>query len=406
MRILYISGDLGIEVSGRKGASTHIRETCRQLARRGHEVMLVTPCPGEVTDHGFHVTAVEPPRAKWMGIDLRYRLLDHRIGVAAARLLREFQPDVVYERYALYQRAGQRIAARAGLPHILEVNSVLAEEMRERLRLPAWAARSEARIWSSARVIICVSHKLEERIRAAVQARGVPCPEIEVSPVGVDPEQFRPDVEPVDWQQFGLGGKSIVGYAGTVTRWHGIGLLFAAAEIIRRRRQAVCFVVIGGETEKIAQLRRRAWELGVGDHLKFLGSFPHSEIPAMLTGMDACVIPDTQDWSSPTKYFEMAAAGRAVVAGRAPAIEEVVGGDGIGALLFERGNAADLVAKLDIVLSDRELAARLGRQARQRILERYTWDSNIARVLNLYARQGVTLSPADREFVNKWVGVR
>lgn len=404
MRILYISGDLGIEVGGRKGASTHIRETCSQLAKRGHEVLLVTPSPGECESPSFEIVAVEPPRAKWMGMDLRYALLNWKLKGIVSEVIHRFRPDVVYERYALYQSASQHLCNKLGLPRILEVNSILSQEMCHRLKFPSWAARVERAIWAGERAIICVSKVLQKAICEKVAAaRGAP-EHIIVSPVGVDPEQFHPAVTPVDWEKLGIPGRRIVGYAGTLTRWHGIDLLFDAATTARDRQLPLCFVVIGGEPEKIAALRRKAWELNVGDQLRFLGSFPHGEIPSLLAGMDICVIPNTQDWSSPTKYFEMAAMARPVVAGAAPAICEVVGGDGVGALLFERANPHDMVRKLQLLLDNPQLASELGNRARERVLKLYSWDCNIARILKLYAQLGVPMRDEDRELIAQCAG--
>lgn len=404
MRILYVCGDLGIDVMGRKGASTHLRETCRQLANRGHEVLLVTPVPSVTQSTNFRTHFVEPPRAKWLGMDLRYHLLNNRIKSLLPKLIKEFRPDAVYERYALYQTAAQKICKAFSLPRILEVNSILSQEMHHRLRFPRWAARCESRLWAAERVIICVSSVLESCIREVARGYGNKLLHLVVSPVGVDPEQFHPDVPPLDWEHFGILARRVVGYTGTLTRWHGIDLLFEAAVLAKQRSLPVCFVVAGGEPEKVATLRKKSWDLGVGDYLKFLGSFPHDEIPSLLAAMDICVIPDTQDWSSPTKYFEMAAMQRPVLAAKAPAITEVVGGDGVGALLFDRGDAQDLIRKLEMVLNDEALASRLGRTARERVLRHYSWDCNIARILKAYAVLGVPLGDADRELVAKCLG--
>jgi len=389
MRILYICGDLGIDVLGRKGASTHVRETCRQLAKRGHEVLLVTPTAEPSDELNFEVVPVAAPRAKWLGMDLRYVVLNRTIKGVLPGIIRRFQPDAMYERYALYQCAGRQIAERFNLPRILEINSILSEEMTLRLRFPSWAARCERRLWARERAIICVSSVLAQRIRECGKAFGAEPEYLVISPVGVDPDEFSPAVVPVNWERFGIFGKKIVGYTGTLTRWHGIDLLFDAADLVRKQGLPICFVVVGGDPEKVAALRKRSWDQGLGDVLKFLGSAPHSEIPAYMAGMDACVIPDTQDWSSPTKYFEMAAMQRPVVAANAPAITEVVGGDGIGALLFERGNVAEMVEKLKMVLNDSALAMRLGLAARERVMQKYSWDHNIGRILKIYESMGV-----------------
>ncbi|GIX45018.1 MAG: hypothetical protein KatS3mg130_1426 [Candidatus Sumerlaea sp.] len=105
--------------------------------------------------------------------------------------------------------------------------------------------------------------------------------------------------------------------------------------------------------------------------------------------MDICLIADTQDWSSPTKYFEMAAMGKPVVAARVAAIEEVMGGDGVGGVLFERGNAQDAVSKLRLLVEHPEQAKMLGQQARERVLENYSWERNIERMMALYRKLGV-----------------
>ena len=404
MRILYISGDMGIEVGGRKGASTHIRETCHQLSERGHSVLLLTPCPGDLSDVRVEVRTVALPAAKWLGMDLRYLEMNRRIARVLPRVYREFHPDVVYERYALYQSAGQKFCRRYRLPRILEVNSVLSEEMRSRLKLPLLARAAEQQIWRRERAIICVSSVLKCRILEACEASRDNVSEIVISPVGVDPNIFHPSVPPMDLSRWGISGKKIVGYTGTLTRWHGIDLLFDAAEIMKQRNLDMCFVIVGGEDEKVRTLREKVRKLALEDYLFFLGSLPHSEIPSILTALDAAVIPDTQDWSSPTKYFEMAAAGCAVVAARAPAIEEVTGGNEAGALLFERGNVEEMVTCLEKVCFQPDLAIRLGKQAREHVLRYYSWDCNIARILALYQRMGILLSAKDRELVERCAG--
>lgn len=404
MRILYISGDMGVEVSGRKGASTHIRETCHQLRARGHEVLLVTPMPGDTRMLSVPIEVVEAPSSKWLGMDLRYVLLDRRMARRLPLIIDRFRPDAIYERYSLYQTAGQRVARRYALPRILEINSLLVREMRHRLRLPALARHYETQLWAGEDTVICVSALLARHVRQATQPRGPLPRRIVISPVGVDPEVFHPNVSPVDWTRFGISGKKIVGYAGTLTKWHGVDLLFDAAELLRRRGLSVCFVVIGGEPEKVRTLRDKAAARNLNGYLEFLGSFPHQDIPHFLSGMDVCVIPDTQDWSSPTKYFEMAAVARPVVAADAPAIAEVLGGNGIGGVIFRRGDAEDLVRRILDLLEDPERAKRLGMAARQRVVTHYSWDCNIARILDAFGRQGAPLTQDDRELIARCAG--
>jgi glycosyltransferase involved in cell wall biosynthesis len=227
----------------------------------------------------------------------------------------------------------------------------------------------------------------------------------------VDPETFRPDTPPADLSAYRGSGRKIAGYMGTMTAWHGIDLFFDAARILRDENHPVLILAVGGDPDRVDRLRLKTAELGLESHLQFHGSIPYDQVPGYLAAMDVCLIPDAQDWSSPTKYFEFAASGRPVVAARLPATEEVLGLTGETGLFFERRNARDMVTRILQVLGDPELAARLGRGARTRILQYFTWDCNLRAMMALFQKLGVraaTLahglpasgvepSPADRQ---------
>jgi glycosyltransferase involved in cell wall biosynthesis len=389
VKILYICCDLGVEISGRKGASTHVREACHALQRYGHEVLLVSPVVGDRSKLGFPVVEVTPPRARWLGADLRYVVLNYQMQRLLPKIIQDFAPDVVYERYSLYQTAGQAICRKLGIPRILEVNTLLATELRHRLRFPRLARLIESRLWRGESAIICVSSVLRDMI---VKQSGLDMGRmagIVVSPVGVDPDVFAPTVSPLPRSKVGCERHVIVGYVGTLTTWHGVELFFKVGRLLQDENLPICLVVVGGEPERVERLRQRAATECL-EHLHFAGSVPHEEVPHWLATMDICLIADTQDWSSPTKYFEMAAMGKPVVAARVAAIEEVMGGDGVGGVLFERGNAQDAVSKLRLLVEHPEQAKTLGQQARERVLENYSWERNLERMMALYRKLGVS----------------
>jgi len=77
------------------------------------------------------------------------------------------------------------------------------------------------------------------------------------------------------------------------------------------------------------------------------------------------------------KVLEAMAMERPVVASDAcaTAIDAVVGRDLLGA-----GDAAQFVAAIESLLADPGRSAALGRAARRCILERYSWDAQLARI--------------------------
>lgn len=398
MKILYICGDMGVEIGGRKGAATHVREACHAMMNYGHHVRLLTPAPGDRSQVLVPMIVVPPPKAKWLGSDMRYILLNKRMKNALNRIISEFRPDGVYERYSLYQTAGQELCQKYGIPRILEVNTLLAREQANRLHWPAYANHIEGNLWRREKAIICVSEMLKKLMIDAANIDERRMVGFNVSPVAVNPDTFNPRTLPVDLERFGLKGKKIAGYMGTLTSWHGVHLFFDGARILKERGENVVIMAVGGEPERVERLRAQVREQGLEQHLRFHGSIAFTDVPAYLAAMDVCLIADTQDWSSPTKFFEFAAMERAVVAGRSPAVEEVFGKEQTTGLLFERGNAAEMVDQILKLTNDPDLAHRIGRAARQRVLLHYTWRRNIAMIMKLYQDLGaknVFMPPPD-----------
>lgn len=404
MKILYISGDSGVEVGGRKGASTHIRETCHALQRFGHEVRIVTPTPGDLSRVKVPVIKVPPFRAKWIGSDARHLLLNFRMGKAIEKEMRTFKPDAVYERYSLYQTAGLKLCHKYKLPRILEVNTLLAKEQAKRLHYPWLAEKVENSLWQREKAIICVSQKLKDLMTEAAGLKESAMAGFEISPVAVDTEVFNPNVVPDDELVQLKQGRALAGYVGTLTAWHGVDLFFDVAKILQERNVPILTLAVGGEPERVERLKARVKQEGLESHLQFYGSVDHHRVPGFLAAMDMCLIADTQDWSSPTKFFEFAAMGKAIVASRSPSVIEVFGGDGKAGMIFERGSAAGMADAMIEVANNPELAASLGAAARRRVLERYTWQCNIKTIMKLYRAMGAAnaefppeqcLTPAD-----------
>ena len=81
--------------------------------------------------------------------------------------------------------------------------------------------------------------------------------------------------------------------------------------------------------------------------------------------------------------LEAMASGTPVVCSRVGGLPEIVE-DGVTGMLVEPGDVDGLRGRLDQLLQDRALAARLGRNGRERALERFTWDACAMRCLTAY----------------------
>jgi glycosyltransferase involved in cell wall biosynthesis len=207
---------------------------------------------------------------------------------------------------------------------------------------------------------------------------------------GVDHVRFRPDLEPVvSREALGLHPDDFV------IVYHGIGhfanqrelfSLYLAVKLLERRGRRVRLVRLG--TTKLGGVDPRAFQAlreGVPD----LGDVPWREIPGYLALADAYVQPGRPDdfnrYRLPSKLPEFLAMGRPVILPACNLGNELV--DGKDALLLRDGDALEIAARIEQLLDDRELAARLGERGRRFALERLDWSQNARSLADFYREQ-------------------
>ncbi len=324
MKICYVCMDPGIPVNGRKGCSTHIRETVEALMELGHQVKLVcTNIEGDPNaTKGMDVVKVDPFHSKKLGFDMRHILLDYRLRRKLEEIVRDWRPDAIYERYSLYSRAGTAIARRHHLPRLVEVNAFLTHEQKGRIRWPRVARKVEVSIMRRAPHLIVVSEPLVEEMKQL----GQPAEAITKMPMAVNIKMFNPGIDGTEIsRQHELDGKFVIGYVGTLAGWHGIRLLYdMARELKNLNAPPFVFLIVGGDTEKLEMHRRKSREAGLDDVLRFIGSVPHAEVPRHIRAMDAAIVPDTTYWATPAKLFEYQASGVPVLAPDYQSIRDVL----------------------------------------------------------------------------------
>ncbi|MFA9460960.1 glycosyltransferase family 4 protein [Thiohalorhabdus sp. Cl-TMA] len=378
MRILYHHRTRAEDAQG-----VHIEALCRAFEHLGHEVNLVGPATpsgngGERSGSRDNATLFGRAMPHWL-----YEVLALGYNVPAffllvGQMLRQ-RPDVVYERYALFNVSGRLAAALFRVPFILEVNAPLSEEMQEHggLVLRGLARRTENWLCRSATRTVVVSSAMRE----VFTRRGLPEERFLVIPNAVDRARFHPGVDgaPVR-RELGLGARFTVGFVGWIRPWHGVAdLLEAFALLVRKKPEAVLLLV--GDGPAVPELRERAEALGLAEQVIFTGAVAREAVPGYVGAMDVAVQPNVTSYASPIKLFEYLAAGRAVVAPNRPNITEVVR-EGREGLLFQPGNVEQLAGQLSRLALDGDLRRELARKAANTVEERgFFWEANARRVL-------------------------
>ena len=386
MRILYLCADHGVPVYGRRGCSTHVREACRGLVAAGHDVTLVASnTDGDSPPvEGLRVVRVEPPRSRRMGYDLRNAWHNRAFYQAASDVAQRDGIEAIYERLSLYGLAGTWLARRRGLPLVVEVNAFLSREHARKLHFPALARAAERHVTRRASGCVVVSDPLRQELLAM----GVEDRRITILPTAVDTGLFRPDEARRAETRRRLripDGRLVVGYVGGLASWHGVTVLHDAARALAEAGMDALVLVVGGESAEAACARAAACEAGVGERMLFTGGVPYAEVPAMLDAMDVAVVPDTLEWTCPTKMFEYQASGLPSVAPRYPGVAQAMD-DGREGLLFAPRDWAAMTRAVVRLAGDAALRRSLGAAARARVESTHSWRRHAETVAGMFER--------------------
>jgi alpha-maltose-1-phosphate synthase len=200
---------------------------------------------------------------------------------------------------------------------------------------------------------------------------------------GADPVRFSPDPD---------ARRRGVLFVGRLTPHKGVDRLIEALH----ENSELRVVGSGGhdpnppEREYPNLLRRLAAQRRV----EFLGVVDDADLPALYRGAQVLALPSVERTCYGRKIavaellglagIEAMASGTPVVASRLGGLPEVVE-HGVTGFLVEPGNTAELRWRLAQVLGDRRLAKRLGRNARERFLETFTWQACADRCLAAYS---------------------
>ncbi|MEZ6020238.1 MAG: glycosyltransferase family 4 protein [Planctomycetota bacterium] len=369
----------------------HIRaliEAFRETGSEVHEVALVKkgegPAPGQQP-------AEQKSGGKWSWVAKTPRfvreLAEYGYSTVAARNLDkaigEFRPDFIYERYAFGNQAGVRMAAKHKLPIILEVNSPMVHELGKTrgLSFPRLAERIEKRVFLGATRIAVVT----EVLKGMLMEMGIPGEKMFVTPNGVHLEHYQKATQQEAREALGIGHVKglVAGFVGFYRPWHRLDL---ALEAIADPSLGDCHIALLGEGPAEPELRALAAKLGIEDRVHFVGKHSHHRMPALLPAFDMGLVPNINVYASPLKLHEYMAAGLVSITPDQPNLREVLTPDH-DCLMFPPGDGERFQDCLLRLFRDAELRERLGRNARQTVIDRdLTWQGNARRVYQEFER--------------------
>lgn len=140
-------------------------------------------------------------------------------------------------------------------------------------------------------------------------------------------------------------------------------------------------LVIGGVGE-LDRVRRRAFELGIGERISLPGWMRGADKQRALALAQVFCLPSHAE-GLPMALLEAMAAAKAVVASTVGGIPEAVA-DGVNGRLVAPGDVPALSAALGALLEDSALRARLGDQAHATVRTRFCTEAALGQLSTLY----------------------
>jgi glycosyltransferase involved in cell wall biosynthesis len=183
--------------------------------------------------------------------------------------------------------------------------------------------------------------------------------------------------------KYGLEGRVLIGSAGRLAGQKGFTYLIDAVEIIVNKRKDLSnnlTFVIGGDGELKKSLVGKVEKIGLGKFFIFPGFI--EDIKSFLDELDIFVMPSLLE-GQPIALLEAMSMQKPVIATDIDGINETIINSEDG-LLVKPKNSSDLAEKIILLLDDKKLSAKLGKNAKKTVDERYNLEIFIEKHKRVY----------------------
>lgn len=417
--LLYLRTDMcGQEIKA-GGSVAHTLGVINGFKERGYSVIVASSAmpsllQEQAITYFYHLRM--PPYLffmRWKLGHLRWRLECFASNLFFAlqlkSLLQKYSYSAIYQRYSLLNCVGAMVSKALKVPFILEYNGseVWAFEHwgdKKAWGKLTWLAKAvESYNLTQADSIVVVSQVLQDEL----VARGIAAHKILVNPNGVDVAVYNPaSLVPVRQKiraQQHVQEKFVVGFVGTFSYWHGIEVLAQVIPAVLAQNPAVHFLLIGDGPLKV-YLHKEFERHQVQQCVTLTGFVPQSQAKQYLAACDAFITPTqpnvdgTRFFGSPTKLFEYLSMGKPVIASDLEQLRDIVS----PALDFYRNETIthhvgivvpphDVQGFVDALLYVSTLSeherVRMGANARQRVVEKFTWNHHVQAIEQFVSQQ-------------------
>jgi len=381
-----------------------IEEIAAGLAARGHTVDLVAPYNPDLRREpvergvnlsfyryaphptlnvwGYAQSLLGDTKFKWQTLGaIPFALLGTVKALQAQLTTSSF--DLIHAHWALPNGLPAALLARKyHLPILISLHGsdiYLAE------KTPPLALAARATFRLATALTACSRDLLQRSLRLGAEVE-----KSSVIPYGIHPQEFCPRLSARREVRVALGVREdrplVIGLGRFVYKKGFSVLLEAWPHVLAQHPNALLVLVGYGDLREA--LEKQAQALGIAQQVYFTGQVDREQVATYLAAADIFALPLVQEQGTdglPNTLLEAMAGEVPIVASKVVGVPDVIEDEVHGLLVPERQPLA-LAEALKRLLSDRALAARLGRAARARVSTHLTWDQTVLQYEAVYQK--------------------
>lgn len=363
MRILFIHRWVGVHDGG---TETHVKELAFKLARRGHDVHIITREGRELKN----AKSIKVWRVSKTLLESDFSYEDWRVYIYTFMYmvktfliililkLEGISYDVVSVHFGTEALLMRFIRRLFGWPYIFMLEGYTNTEAREAKR---------------ANLQIAISSDIADRCQRNYVYRPM------VIPLGIDTERFNMNIDGSRLRKkYSKYGEKL---ALTVCRLEprkDIPTLISAANVVCRRYAHIKFIIVGDGINR-KEIEKQIKNLNLQNKVILVGEVFDDELPEYYRACDFFVLPTLYEGFGYV-FLEAMACGLPIITTTVPAVPEVIGDAGI---LVPPKQPKILSERILHIIYDDELRENLIKKGLERV-KKYNWYSLIMEYENAY----------------------
>jgi len=379
----------GLPVHTKGGMEVHVEELAKGLVKRGCEVTIIT------TKHPKKIEREKRENLKIYYVGDKPLKYTRKFYKESAELFERLNNKEKFDIVHSQSTSGFGFVkfSHEKIPFTVTLHGTIKNEIKSALNSKSikgfvvasylflkWIVGPVDKItFKKADKIIAVSNELAEDIKRQYK---VPEKKLVVIPNGIDVSKFKPmSVEDLR-EKLGLAGEKVIVSVGAISKQKGFHLLLKILPDILREYKNVRLIIVG-TGPYLQKLKGMAVKLGIENHVIFAGRVSDEELPKYYNLADVFAFPTLRMEGLPLVVPEAMACEKPVIASRIGGIPTVIENNKDG-ILIEPGNLKELKERIMEVLRDEELAKKLGKNARKKVVERFSLDRMVEDTIKVY----------------------